>query len=155
MHNFSAVSNTITHTPWRVLPTLFVCCTKDVAMSLDLQKTMVKDAVESGVTEPTVCTVESSHGPFRSTPAEVVRIVEDVWKSYMEGQARYWMTCVVIIVLLVKTSKSRSSSVMPAATRVCRGSLDERNVFVEILIFSVRKDDSHYRSFAASNNALC
>lgn len=79
-HNFSAISNIITHTPWRVLPTLFVYCTKDVAISLDLQKTMVKDAVESGATELTVCTVESSHSPFWSMPAEVVRIVEDVWK---------------------------------------------------------------------------
>ena len=85
MHNFSAVSNTITHPPWRLLPTLSVCCTKDVAMSLDLQKTMVKDAVESGATELTVCTVESSHSPFWSMPAEVVRIVEDVSKSEMEG----------------------------------------------------------------------
>ena len=65
------------------------------------------------------------------------------------------MTCVVIIVLLVKTSKLRSSSVMPAATRVCRGSPHERNVFVEGFIFTMRKDDSHYRSFAASKNALC
>lgn len=86
-HNFSVLSTTIIHTPWMDLPTLFVYCTRDLALSLDLQKIMVKNAVESGAAQLNVCSLESSHSPFWSMPAAVVRIVTDVWSSYLGGQA--------------------------------------------------------------------
>ena len=86
-HNFLVLSTTITHAPWMDLPTLFVYCTRDVAISLDLQKIMVRDALESGAVQLNVCSLESSHGPFWSMPAAVVRIVTDFWNSYLERQA--------------------------------------------------------------------
>ncbi len=84
-HNFSALSTIIRNTPWVDVPTLYVYCAKDVGISLDLQKIMVKNAVESGAMGLTVRTLESSHSPFWSMPAELVGVLEDVWKSYTEG----------------------------------------------------------------------
>ncbi|KAL9077213.1 MAG: hypothetical protein Q9161_000479 [Pseudevernia consocians] len=84
-HNFLELSTIITNTPWMDLPTLFVYCAKDVALSLDLQKSIVSGAVESGAMGLSVRTLESSHGPFWSMPAAVVGVVEDVWKMYIEG----------------------------------------------------------------------
>lgn len=81
-HNFMEISATVTHAPWKDLPTLFVHCTNDLAIGLGLQKHQVKDAIESGAAELTVRELESSHSPFRSMPAALVRIVEDVWRSY-------------------------------------------------------------------------
>ena len=86
-HNFNEISKTIHHAPWKDLPTFFVYCTEDLALGLELQKTMVRDAVESGAVEFHVRELESSHSPFWSMPAAVVAIVEEVWKLYVEGDA--------------------------------------------------------------------
>ena len=87
-HNLTEVSSgaaAITRAPWRDLPTTFVCCTKDMGIYLDLQKSMVKDAVENGAADLKVCELESGHSPFWSMPEAVVGIVEDVWISYVQG----------------------------------------------------------------------
>ena len=84
-HNFWVLSTIIRNTPWVDVPTLYVYCAKDVAISLDLQKIMVKNAVESGAIGLGVRTLDSSHSPFWSMTAEVVGVLEDVWKSYTEG----------------------------------------------------------------------
>ena len=84
-HNFWVLSTTMTNTPWMDVPTLYVYCAKDVGISLDLQKIMVKDAVESGAMELSVRTLESSHSPFWSMPDAVVGVLGDVWKAYTEG----------------------------------------------------------------------
>lgn len=88
-NNLAVLSTTIIHAPWMDLPTLFVYCTKDAAISLNLQKIMVKDAVENSAAQLSVCSLESSHSPFWSMPTAVVRIVTDVWDSYLGRQASH------------------------------------------------------------------
>jgi len=78
--NWSVVSSKVSHAPWEDVPTTYVHCAKDMAILLGLQKSMVKDAVESGgAADLSTVTCDSGHCPFLSMPAEVVGIVEKVW----------------------------------------------------------------------------
>lgn len=83
--NFAQTGTIITGAPWRDVPTTFVHCTKDRGMFLDLQERMVRDAVENrAVGGMQVRRLEAGHGPFWSMPGAVVRVLEEVWKGYVE-----------------------------------------------------------------------
>lgn len=75
-HNWIAGPGMINGAPWKDLPTMYVFCTRDLAILLPLQRCMVKDAVDAAgrgrlVTEE----IDSGHCPFLSMPGEVVRVV--------------------------------------------------------------------------------
>lgn len=83
--NFAQTGTVITGAPWRHVPTTFVHCTRDRGMFLDLQEKMVRDAVEGGGMVMQVRRLDAGHGPFWSMPGAVVRVLEEVWKGYVEG----------------------------------------------------------------------
>ena len=63
-----------------IFPTLFVHYTKEMGIGLELKKSMVKDAFNSGASELNVCKLESSHTLFWSM---TVAVIEGTWKPYM------------------------------------------------------------------------
>lgn len=83
--NFAATGTVIRGAPWRDVPTVFVHCTRDRGMFLDLQERMVGDAVGEGGMGMQVRRLEAGHGPFWSMPGEVVGVLEEVWRGVVEG----------------------------------------------------------------------
>lgn len=82
-HNLFAVSGAITHAPWKDLSTMYVFCSRDLAIMLPLQRSMVQDAVDAGgksglVTEE----IDSGHCPFLSMPEEVIRVVNTALSGF-------------------------------------------------------------------------
>ena len=85
-HNSSTFSHQPSHASWKALPSTFVYCTKDMALTLDFQEGMVKDARDNGAVDLVTVSCDSGHCPFLSLPAEVVRIVKNTWKSSRSNQ---------------------------------------------------------------------
>ncbi|KAJ5132496.1 hypothetical protein N7448_006654 [Penicillium atrosanguineum] len=78
--NWAAATGSVSEAPWRDLPTTYVYCTKDLAITLPLQKMMVEDAVASadGAVEFVTEDLDSGHCPFLSMPDELANIVKRV-----------------------------------------------------------------------------
>lgn len=75
-HNFLRVSNLMSHRPRKNLPTTFVHRIDDKAIEIDLQTSMVENAIEAGgAIRLTTGSLGSSHTPFLSRPAAVVDLV--------------------------------------------------------------------------------
>lgn len=55
---------------WRDIPSMYIHCTLDQAIKIDVQKSLVEEARKAGATVETV-TLEASHSPFFSMPDEV------------------------------------------------------------------------------------
>ena len=47
-HNILAASGEISEAPWKDLPTTYIPCSRDLAIMLPLQQSMVQDAVNAG-----------------------------------------------------------------------------------------------------------
>jgi pimeloyl-ACP methyl ester carboxylesterase len=84
-HNTSTFPHKVSYAPWKEISTTYVYCSKDMAIFLDLQKDMVKDAQENGAPALDIVTCDSGHCPFLSMPGEVVGIVEKAWAT---GQSK-------------------------------------------------------------------
>jgi pimeloyl-ACP methyl ester carboxylesterase len=78
-HNWLAASGQVNGTPWKDLPITYIYCTRDLAIMLPLQESMVRDALNAGGTSRIFTeTIDSSHCPFLSKPEEVIPIVHRV-----------------------------------------------------------------------------
>jgi pimeloyl-ACP methyl ester carboxylesterase len=76
-HNWLAVSEKVTGAPWKDLPTTYVHCTRDLAIMLPLQKSMVQEAINAGgASEFVTEIIDSGHCPFLSKPDELISIVK-------------------------------------------------------------------------------
>jgi pimeloyl-ACP methyl ester carboxylesterase len=76
-HNWPAVSEKVTGAPWKDLPTTYVHCTRDLAIMLPLQKSMVQEAINAGGAPEFVTEIiDSGHCPFLSKPDELISIVK-------------------------------------------------------------------------------
>ncbi|KAL3474543.1 alpha/beta-hydrolase [Aspergillus californicus] len=73
-HNSTAAFGVVTGAPWKVLPTVYVYLTADLAIYLPLQKSMVADAVGAGG-KIQVETLDAGHCPFLSRPDEFLDIL--------------------------------------------------------------------------------
>ncbi|KAK1140974.1 hypothetical protein N8T08_009720 [Aspergillus melleus] len=76
-HNYGAAMGEMTHAPWKDIPCMYVHCLKDLAIMMGLQKSMVKDVLESGgqlVTKE----MDSGHCPFLSRANELIDLVVSV-----------------------------------------------------------------------------
>ena len=86
-HNWATASGKISRAPWMDLPATYVHCTKDMAIHLQLQQSMVADALVALQTERTrkgsivTETIEAGHSPFLSKPTAIVKIVEKIAAS--------------------------------------------------------------------------
>ena len=76
-HNIAVVGGEVEGVPWMEVESTYVVCEKDEALLAQLQRSMVKDALEEGG-KVRVETLESGHCAFLSRPDEVVGIVEKV-----------------------------------------------------------------------------
>ncbi|KAJ6006625.1 alpha/beta-hydrolase [Penicillium sp. IBT 35674x] len=75
-HNLLAASGPVHGAPWKDLSMTYVYCTRDLAIKLPLQESMVRDASNAKGTSSVVTeTIEAGHCPFLSKPEEVVQIV--------------------------------------------------------------------------------
>ncbi|KAJ5615365.1 hypothetical protein N7537_000479 [Penicillium hordei] len=75
-HNWIAASAKVTGAPWKHLPTTYVHCTRDLAIMLSLQKSMVQDGINArGASNFVTETIDSGHCPFLSKPNELISIV--------------------------------------------------------------------------------
>jgi len=76
-HNWLGATGKVTMAPWIDLPTTYVCTTKDLAIMLPLQQSMVKDAMDApGAKELVIETIESAHCPFFSRPEELIKVLQ-------------------------------------------------------------------------------
>jgi hypothetical protein len=80
-HNTATFPHKVSHAPWKDISTTYVLCEKDMAIFFDLQKDMVKDAIENGAATLVTDTYDSGHCPFLSMPVEVIGIVEKGWAN--------------------------------------------------------------------------
>ncbi|KAI9881247.1 MAG: hypothetical protein M1830_005533 [Pleopsidium flavum] len=103
-HNWSAVGGKIEGAPWMNLPSTYVHCEQDQAILLDLQKSMVKDAMEAreiGGLETEL--LNSGHCPFLTAlhhsqwPRAVLRSlefsIEDFWQYRLGTSAVRVVLC--------------------------------------------------------------
>ncbi|OQD86866.1 hypothetical protein PENSOL_c084G02071 [Penicillium solitum] len=76
-HNWLAASANVTGAPWKNLPTTYVHCTRDLAIMLPLQKSMVQDCINArGASKFVTEIINSGHCPFLSKPNELISIVK-------------------------------------------------------------------------------
>ena len=80
-HNSSTFPYKVSHAPWKQLSATYVHSARDMAIFLDLQKNMVKDATENGAADLVTVTCNSGHCPFLSMPTEVIQVVEQAWET--------------------------------------------------------------------------
>ncbi|KAL4783633.1 alpha/beta-hydrolase [Aspergillus varians] len=74
-HNWAAAAGGVTAAPWMDLPTVYVHSTRDLAIMLPLQESMVLDAVNAGGRVRTE-TLEAGHCAFLSRPDELVGVLQ-------------------------------------------------------------------------------
>lgn len=74
-HNILAASGEISGAPWKDLPTTYIHCSRDLAIMLPLQQSMVQDAVNTGGKIITK-TLDSGHCPFLTQPEAVLQIIK-------------------------------------------------------------------------------
>jgi pimeloyl-ACP methyl ester carboxylesterase len=78
-HNWAAAEGSGTSAPWKDLPTTYIHCTRDLALMLPLQQSMVRDAViAAGSAKLETVSIDSGHCPFLSKPTELVQIVREI-----------------------------------------------------------------------------
>lgn len=76
-HNAVSGTMTITNTPWRELPVLYVVCGRDVATDLGLQEMMVREAKEAGARQIETVSLEGAgHCAWIGHRKELLRVVE-------------------------------------------------------------------------------
>ncbi|KAJ6034668.1 uncharacterized protein N7446_009422 [Penicillium canescens] len=78
-HNWLAASGQVNGAPWKDMPMTYIYCTRDLAIMLPLQESMVRDALNAEGTSRLITeTIDSGHCPFLSKPEEVIRILQRV-----------------------------------------------------------------------------
>ncbi|KAJ5692799.1 hypothetical protein N7462_002222 [Penicillium macrosclerotiorum] len=78
-YNRVAASGQITGAPWKDIPTTYIHTTRDLAIMLPLQQSMVKDAMDAGgKARFSTATIDSAHCPFLSRPEAVIHVLEGV-----------------------------------------------------------------------------
>lgn len=75
-HNTAPFPHKMSGAPWKVVPTTYVYCAKDMVIFIGLQTTMVKNARENGAAKLSTIACDTGRCPFLSMPAEVIGIVE-------------------------------------------------------------------------------
>jgi pimeloyl-ACP methyl ester carboxylesterase len=85
-HNWLGATGKVTLAPWKDLPSTYVHTTKDLAIYLPLQKSMVKDAADAlasaGFPELEIEEIDSAHCPFLSEPEKLVAVLERAAAKY-------------------------------------------------------------------------
>ena len=79
-HNWIANTVAVHGSPWKMVPSTYVHCKRDLAIMLPLQKNMVRDVVETGG-KMNVLELDTGHCPFFSKPEEVVGILEKIGQN--------------------------------------------------------------------------
>lgn len=72
-HSVGAWTSQLRYAAWKDIPTLYILCTLDRAITIEDQRAMVQAATETGAVVETV-TLEASHSPFLSMPERVVEV---------------------------------------------------------------------------------
>jgi len=86
-HNVTAFAGKAENSPWKDLLTVYVHCERDMSIFVDLQRSMVKDALELGGAKQLVTkSCDSGHCPFLSVPGQVLKIVEDTATDVLSGK---------------------------------------------------------------------
>lgn len=70
-HSYRTFFSKVTYPAWKYVPSTYLLCEKDMAIPIHVQKAMV----ESPGAAFTVETVDASHSPFLSMPAETARSI--------------------------------------------------------------------------------
>lgn len=75
-HSYRCFTSKVTYAAYKHIPTTYLHCTKDNAVSMPAQETMVETARKAGAKIDTV-TLEASHSPFLSMPDRVVAVCRE------------------------------------------------------------------------------
>lgn len=65
----------LSHEPWKILPTTYLACEYDKAISFENHKWFVRNAIDSGAVDMRMVTWKCGHSPFLVKPLEFSQLV--------------------------------------------------------------------------------